>query len=206
VKPNLDQWLAQPAVQIAHRRESSASPDRLWAAAKSVRLADTRLLGRLVRWRIPGTRLETTFDELFRCPPFVVLHEEERVLLSGLVGRIWTLRRDYPKLSQPEEFRSWSRSGTARVLFANWVTETDSGQAVLASESRVDTAGAQGRIGLAAVRPLISTFQNLVGSDGIEAAVRIAEDRKAPTGLPGGRTAPSRGGAPGRGEGSTRPS
>jgi hypothetical protein len=135
------------------------------------------VLGRLVRWRIPGTRFATTFDELFRTPPFIVLHEEEGMLVSGMVGRIWTLRRDYPRLSGPEEFRSWSSRGTARVLFANWVSATDSGRAVLASESRVDTLGAQGRIGLGAVRPLISSFHHLVGSDGIEAAIRIAEDR-----------------------------
>ena len=202
MKLELDQWLAQPAVRIAHRRESSATPERLWEAARSVRLADTRLLGRLVRWRIPGTRLETTFDELFRSPPFIVLHEEENALLSGLVGRIWTLRRDYPRLSEPEEFRSWSRRGTAKVLFANWVTIDDSGHAVLSAETRVATVGAQGRLGLAAVRPLISSFQHLVGSDGIESALRIAEGRSTPA----RRAARGAGGAPGRDEGSTEPS
>jgi hypothetical protein len=210
VKPDLDQWLPKPAIRIAHARESDASADRLWAAASSVKLADTRLLGRLVRWRIPGTKLATTFDELFRSPPFLVLHEEETLLISGLVGRIWTLRRDYPKLSEAEEFRSWSRPGTARVLFANWVTASDdSGRAVLASESRVASVGVQGRVGLAAVRPLISTFQNLVGSDGIEAAVRLAEGRTTPgaekhTASQGAIAA--EGGAPGRDEGSAKPS
>ena len=52
------------------------------------------------------------------------------------------------------------------------------GQHAQRSETRVEAFGIQGRIGLAAVRPLISTFQNLVASDGIDAALRIAEDRK----------------------------
>lgn len=173
--PDLDDWLPDAPVRIAHQRESGASPERLWEAARAVRLADTRLLGRLVRWRIPGVKLGVTFDELFRNPPFVVLDEQEHALVAGLVGRIWTLRRDYPEISGPEQFRSWSSAGTARVVLANWAQASSSGRAVLASESRVTPVGRQGRIGLAAVRPLISAFHPLVASDGIEAAINLAE-------------------------------
>ena len=177
MKPDLDQWLPDPAVRITHRRQSSADPDRLWEAARSVKLTDTSRLGRLVRWRIPGLDATVSFDELFRNPPFVVLEEHETALVSGIVGRIWTLRRDYPELRTPEEFLEWSGRGTARVAFANWVDPIDGGGAALSSETRVQAIGTQGRIGLGAVRPVIRAFQNLVGSDGIEAAVRIAEHR-----------------------------
>ncbi len=54
MRPDLDDWLADPALRIAHRCEAEAGPAQLWEAARSVRLADTRVLGRLVRWRIPG--------------------------------------------------------------------------------------------------------------------------------------------------------
>jgi hypothetical protein len=176
--PDLDHWLARPSMRVAHRRESDAAPDRLWEAARAVRLADTRMLGRLVRWRIPWLAPDISFDELFRAPPFIVLAEDDgRDLLSGLVGRIWTLRRDYPLLEDPEEFREWSTGGTARVLFANWIEQTPSGRAALQSEVRVEAIGAQGRVGVAAVRPLVGAFGNLVGSEGIEAAVRLAERR-----------------------------
>jgi hypothetical protein len=176
--PNLDHWLPKPSIRVAHRRESDASPERLWEAARTVRLADARRLGRIVRWRIPGLAPDVSFDELFREPPFIVLEEDaEQALVSGLVGRIWTLRRDYPRLSDPEEFREWSTSGTARVVFANWVEQTSSGRAALQSEVRVEAIGAQGRVGLAAVRPLVAAFGNLIGSDGIETAVRLAEQR-----------------------------
>jgi hypothetical protein len=178
VRPDLDHWLPDASLRIRHRRESSASPERLWDAARSIRLADTSLLGRLVHWRIPGTSLDVSFDELFRSPPFIVLEDAGMALMSGIVGRIWTLRRDYPQLAEPEEFRDWSSRGTARVLFANWVEETDDGRAALTSESRVEPFGAQGRIGVRAVRPVVSAFHNLVGSDGIEAAVRVAEGRR----------------------------
>lgn len=171
----LDRWLSDPAVRVTHRRSSRASPERLWEAARSVQLDDTRMLGRVVRWRIPGTREGASFDELFREPPFVVLEDGREGLVSGLVGRIWTLRRDYPQLSGPDQYRAWSQSGTARVLFANWVEDGDGGGALLRSETRVEAFGPRGRIGLASVRPLIRAFQQLIWSDAMAAAVRRAE-------------------------------
>jgi hypothetical protein len=172
--PDLDQWLPDPAVRVIHRRQSSAPADRLWEAARELRLADTRLLGRLIRLRIPGVAAASSFGELFCNPPFTVLIQGDRSLVSGLVGRIWTLRRDYPDLS-PEEYRDWSEAGTAKVLYAHWVRPTDSGRSELRSETRVQAFGVQGRLGLASVRPLIRAFEQLVGTDALAAAVRSAE-------------------------------
>lgn len=165
-------------MRVAHRRETSAPPDRVWEAARAIRLSDARLLGRLVRWRIPDLASDLAFDELFRAPPFLVLAEEpERALVSGLVGRIWTLRRDYPRLEDPEQFRHWSTSGTARVVFANWIDSTNERRAAINAEVRVEAIGAQGRVGVAAVRPLVGAFGSLIGSDGIDLAVRRAEQQ-----------------------------
>ena len=175
IAPDLDAWLPDASLRVAHRRVSTAAPEVLWAAASEVRLADTGLLGRLIRWRIPDLAGDEAFDALFRKPPFLVLEEGERALVSGLVGRIWTLRRDYPKLNGPEAFRDWSQRGSARVLFATWVTADGDGSA-LHSEARVEALGVQGRIGVAAVRPLVNRFQGLVSSEGLRAAVRRAED------------------------------
>jgi len=138
------------------------------------------MLGRLVRWRIPGVPAQATFEDLFRHPPFIVLDDDKNALVSGLVGRIWTLRRDYPVLENLEEFRDWSKSGTAKVVFAHWVEAadgTDSEGSLLRSEARVKSYGSRGRIGLASVRPLISRFQQLVANDALAAAVRAAERR-----------------------------
>jgi hypothetical protein len=162
-------------LRVAHGRESKAPSEALWCAAREVRLSDTRTLGRLIRWRIPGVPAEASFDELFRNPPFHVLHEEPGALVSGLVGRIWTPRRDYPLLRDPDEFRAWATPGTARVLFASWVEPVGDGGSALRSEARVEAFGAQGRIGVAAVRPLVRGFHQLIGSEGIGAAVRRAE-------------------------------
>jgi hypothetical protein len=175
--PDLDKWLPNPALRVIHRRESSVSAAELWQAARDVRLADTTRLGRLVRWRIPGLARNEGYDDLFRQPPFLVLEEGEQALVSGLVGRIWTLRRDYPTLGSPQDFADWSRGGTARVAIANWAVERAGGGSVLTAEARVEPIGAQGRLGVAAVRPVVRAFQNLVGSDAINAAVRRAEGR-----------------------------
>jgi len=179
VSPDLDKWLPDPALRVVHRRESAASADELWEAARAVSLSDTAVLGRLVRWRIPGLPRNEGFDQLFRQPPFLVLEEGERMLVSGLVGRIWTLRRDYPELQSPDEFREWSQGGTARVVIANWVTDGDGngGRSALSVEARVEAIGTRGRLGVRAVRPVVRSFQHLVGSDGITAAVRRAEAR-----------------------------
>jgi hypothetical protein len=175
VKPDLDSWLERPVIRIHHRREANVDPEALWAAARSVRLADTRALGRLIRLRIPGVPLGITFDELFRAPPFTVLRVDDSTLLSGLVGRIWTIRRDYPSLSGPDEFRYWSARGTVRVLFATWVEPAGPGVSALVSETRVAAVDRRARLGLVAVRPLIAASQNLVASDGIDIAVARAD-------------------------------
>jgi hypothetical protein len=90
------------------------------------------------------------------------------------VGRIWTLRRDYPVLETPDEFLRFSDRGSARVAFAHWVQSTPDGS-ILSVEVRVQAIGAQGRLGVSAVRPLVRAFGGLVGSEGIGAAVRRAE-------------------------------
>jgi hypothetical protein len=175
VDPQLDEWISRPALRVAHRVESSATPEQLWSAARGVSLAETGLLGRLVRWRIPGLERDESYDALFREPPFVVLDEGERALVSGLVGRIWTLRRDYPELHGAEAFRAWSARGTARVVFAHWAVPLSAGSAALQIEVRVEPFGTQGRLGVAAVRPIVRRFQHLVASEGIRAAVARAE-------------------------------
>lgn len=175
MRPDLDEWLADPAIRVRHRRETAVGEARLWEAARTVRVEDTRVLGRLLRWRIPGIPASLPYDALFREPPFAVLHEDAGVLVSGLVGRIWTLRRDYPAIAGAQEFRAWSAAGTARVVFANWVEPTNSDGAALVSETRVRATDREGRLGVSAVRPLVSAFHALIGREALDVAVRRAE-------------------------------
>jgi hypothetical protein len=67
----LDRWLPEPVIRTHHRRASLVDPTRLWSAALTLSLSDTPLLGRLIRWRIPGTSADQSFAELFRTYPFI---------------------------------------------------------------------------------------------------------------------------------------
>jgi hypothetical protein len=184
VRPDLDHWLDRPIVRVRHSRETDVEPAALWAAAQAVRLSETRRLGRLLRLRIPGLPADMAYDELFHAPPFIVLCEDEHALLAGLVGRIWTLRRDYPTLAEPDEFRRWSTRGTVRVLFANWAEPVSAHVTALVSEVRVSADDRLAKLGLAAVRPLIVASHQLIGSEGLERAVRAT---RAPAPRPGAR-------------------
>jgi hypothetical protein len=171
----LDDWLGDPAVRTHHARSASAAPDALWRAARTVRLSDTRLLGRVVRWRLPGTPGDARFDDLFRSYPFVVLDEGEHHLVSGLAGRIWTLARDYPRIASPDEYASWDQSGTVRVLFGHGVVPGDDGRATLVSEARVQPVDRRGALRLRAVWAVVGQFERLIGAEPLPVAVRRAE-------------------------------
>ena len=168
---SLDAWLPSPAVCTRHVRRADADPDALWAAAQSVRVADTRLLGRLVRWRIPGVPDGQTFSELFSTYPFTVLDEGERHLISGLCGRIWTLHRDYPHLDGAEDFRAWDERGTVKVVFGHWVTDDSE----IVSEARVEPVDRRAAMRLRALWAVVGRFSGVIASEPLPVAVRRAE-------------------------------
>jgi hypothetical protein len=170
----LDAWLPDPHVRTYHRRRADAAPAALWGEAARIRLADTRRLGKLVSWRIPGVHASQTYHELFHGYPFTVLEETATGLISGLCGRIWTLARDYPRLDDAHAFAGWDERGTVRVAFAHWVTPADGG-AELHSEARVHAVDAQARLRLKAIWTVLGPFERLVGAEPLELAVRRAE-------------------------------
>jgi hypothetical protein len=172
----LDCWLASPTVRIHHERTAKADADSLWAAAGRVRLRDTRRLGRLVRWRIPGLDPRLTYHDLFRSYPFVVLEEDDRLLISGMAGRIWTLARDYPRLERPEDFETWDARATVRVIFGHWVRDTGGGAAELVSEAWVEPVDRVAAIRLRALWSVLGPFQRLVGVEPLTLAARAAEE------------------------------
>ncbi len=94
--------------------------------------------------------------------------------VSGLCGRIWTLRRDYPRLHGPEEFRSWDEPGTARVLFAHWAEATPAGSA-LVSEARVEAVDARARFALSVLWATVRGFERRIGGEALALAARRAQ-------------------------------
>jgi hypothetical protein len=176
VRPaELDDWLPDPAVRTRHRRASAAPPERLWREANAVRLADTRRLGRLVRWRIPGVLEDQTFGALLADYPFCQLGEGPEWSISGLCGRIWTIQRDYPRLDGPEAFRDWDEPGTVRVLFAHWVEPDGDGSAIV-SEARVAPTDRRAEVRLRSLWVVVGVFERLIGAEPLALAARRAED------------------------------
>ena len=173
----LDAWSASPAVRTIHRRSAAAGPEALWQQATGVRIDETRSLGRLVRWRIPGTEPGITYHDLFRTYPFCVLEEDRFLLITGLCGKIWTLTRDYPRLGGPREFTDWQEPGTVRVVFAHSVREAGDGRAELVSEARVEPVDGRAALRLRALWAVIGHFERLVGAEPLALAARRAEGR-----------------------------
>lgn len=166
-------------MRTLHRRPADADAERLWRAAQTVSLQDAPMLGRVVRWRIPGTAADLSFRELFRSYPFAVIAEGERWSASGLCGRLWTLRRDYPRISGLDEFLAWDEPGTARVLFAHWIEADDDGATALVSESRIKPVDRRASLRLRALWAAVGRFERQIGGEALKAAARRAEDGDA---------------------------
>ena len=173
----LDAWLGTPAVRTHHCRSAAAAPEALWERATEVRLDETRSLGRLVRWRIPGLAGDPTYHELFRAYPFCVLEEDRHLLVTGLCGRIWTLARDYPRLAGPAEFEGWDERATVRVILAHWVEPAADGRVALVSEARIQPVDRVAALRLRALWSVVGPFQRLVAAEPLEFAARAAERR-----------------------------
>jgi hypothetical protein len=176
--PPLDNWLADPQVRTLHRREATVEGPRLWRAARSVELGETRTLGRLVRWRIPGLPARLTYRELFSDYPFTLLEEGDDYSVSGLCGRIWTLRRDYPCLEGPEGFNTWDEPGTVRVLLAHWVEPLGDERSALISEARVEPTDRRASLRLRALWTVVGRFERLIGAEPLAAATKRARSEQ----------------------------
>jgi hypothetical protein len=173
--PDLDSWLPGPQVLTRHRRSAEADPDRLWHAAQAVRLRDAPTLGRAVRWRIPGTSPEISFRDLFRQYPFAVLAEGSRWSVSGMCGRIWTLRRDYPRIAGADQFLAWNEPGTVRVLLAHWIEPEGRGRSAVVSEARIKPVDRRAGLRLRALWAIVGHFERLIGGEVLRAAAQGTE-------------------------------
>ena len=172
---DLDAWLPDPQVRTRHRRSAHADADRLWHAAETVRLRDAPTLGRAVRWRIPGTPPDLSFRDLFRQYPFAVIAEGTRWSISGMCGRIWTLRRDYPRIEGAEDFLSWDQPGTVRVVLAHWIELDGPGRSALVSEARIKPVDRRAGFRLRALWALIGHFERLIGGEVLRLAAQRAD-------------------------------
>jgi hypothetical protein len=178
MSPSLDTWLPDRHVRLRYARTSSVAPDRLWEAANEVRLSDTGTMRRLIGWRLGrhAPSADTTYRELFRSGIFTLLEEGERFSVSGVAGRIWAPSGDYARFESGDEYREWSRPGTAKVALLTEVREHKRGSEIV-SESRVLVEGRRARLVFRGFWAVMSPFARYVGSEVLTAAVRRAETR-----------------------------
>ncbi len=177
---DLDAWLPDAEIVTRHRREARTGAKALWASARGLRLDHTGTIGRLIRWRIPGVAPDESFMGLLSQDPFTVLDEGELYSISGLCGRIWTVARDYPRLSGPEDFLAWSEPRTVRVLFAHWVSSGPDGQSTLHSEARVAAVDTLAAMRLRALWLAVGPFERLIGAEPLALAATRAQSEAGP--------------------------
>jgi hypothetical protein len=173
---DLDAWLPDAQITTCHSAAAAVDPATLWKAARDVRLDDTRTIGHLVRWRIPGVPAEQSFMGLLSEEPFTLLDQGPRHAISGLCGRIWTFARDYGQLAGPDDFLAWREPHTVRVLFAHWVTGDPGGAtSTLFSEARVGPTDRVAALRLRALWLAVGPFERLIGAEALALAAAQAE-------------------------------
>jgi hypothetical protein len=174
----LDNWLPDPHVRLRYARTAAVAPERLWQAANELRLADTRTMRRLIRWRLGrhAPAAATTYGDMFRSGIFTLLEEGERYSVSGAAGRIWAPSGDYARFESGDEYREWSKAGTAKVAFLVEVRDHERGSQIV-SESRVLVQGRRTRVVFRGFWAVIGPFSRYVGSEVLAAVVRRAEAR-----------------------------
>jgi hypothetical protein len=174
--PDLNEWLPEPQVRTRHRHSADVDADRLWDAAGTVLLSDAPVLGRAVRWRIPGTSSDVSFRNLFRRYPFAVIAEGSHWSVSGMCGRIWTLQRDYPQIEGADDFLAWQEPNTVRVLLAHWIEQEGPARSALVSESRIQPVDGRARLRMRALWALVGHFDSLIEGEALRRAAQRAEE------------------------------
>jgi hypothetical protein len=173
----LDRWLPDQTVRTLHRRRSTASPDALWDAARAAAIGDTLTLRPLIMLRLRGARptTRTTFEELFRTPPFVLLEEGERLSVSGLAGKLWTPAGDYASFDSGDAYVAHDAPATAKVALATTVVAHAGGGSEIVTESRVWCVDRSARWRFRPYWVLVGPLSRFIGIELLHATTRRAE-------------------------------
>jgi hypothetical protein len=185
----LDRWLPEFHARTLHTQRVPVAPDRLWHAAQTVRVRDTRTLRPIIALRFGpyAPSADTTFRELFRRPPFTVLEESTHSSVSGLAGRLWALGDTFAMLESPDEYAAFAKPGTAKVAVLNQVRPRGRGGSELVSETRVWCTDRSARVRFASLWAVVGPFSRFIPLDLLSAAARQARSAPPPRGRASGR-------------------
>lgn len=158
------------------------SPERLWEAAQTVRVSDTRTLQPLIALRFGryAPPADTTFRELFRRAPFTLLEESDHSSISGLAGRLWMLGDVFATLAGPDDYADFAEPGTAKVAVLNQVRPHGRSGSKIVSEARVWCTSRSARIRFAPFWAVVGPFSRFIRLDLLAAAERQARSTPLP--------------------------
>jgi hypothetical protein len=152
------------------------TPARLWQAARTVTVHETRTLRPIIAWRLGryAPPADTPMRAVLATHPFHLLAERGMVSVSGMGGKLWALGDTFVRFDDPAEFGAWAEPGFCKVVVRHEV-RADGGGSVIESEVRIwcTSRGAQVRF-----RPywaFIGPFSRFIGSELLSAATRRAE-------------------------------
>lgn len=171
----IDEFLPTFDVAERYRVNVSASPDKVYAAARRMDISDATLTRWLFRLRgIPASSKFTRED--FIKMRFVLLGEKpEDEILLGLVGRFWTASGGLRRVNV-EEYRRFSEPGYAKAAWNfHLVPQADNTTTILETETRVYCTDDTSRRKFRLYWTLIGAFSGLIRREILQSIKRSAE-------------------------------
>jgi hypothetical protein len=164
-----------------HARRSRATPERLWRAARTVPVRETRTLRPIINWRLGryAPAADVPMRTVLASHPFHLLAEAGRVSVSGLGGKLWAPGDTFVRFDTPEAFGAWAEPGFCKVVVRHEVREHGAGGSEIESDVRIWCTS---RGALLRFRPywaFIGPFSRFIGSELLSAATRRAERTSA---------------------------
>jgi hypothetical protein len=137
---------------------------------------DTRTLRPIISLRFGrhAPSPDTTFRDLFRQMPFVLLEEGERASISGMAGRLWSISAGFVELRSPDEFRSFDAPSTVKVVVATTVRDHPRG-AEIVSDVRMACSDRRARVHFRAFWTFMSPLSRFIELELLRTATRRAQ-------------------------------
>jgi hypothetical protein len=173
----LDDWLPDHHASTHHARRSAAAPERLWEAARTVQVRETRTLRPIIGWRMGryAPAGDASLNDVLARHPFVLLAEAGMVSVSGLAGRLWALGDTFVRFDGPEAFREWREAGHCKVAVRHEVVADGGGGSAILSDVRIWCTDRRAQLRFRPYWAFIGPFSHFVGSELLAAATRRAE-------------------------------
>jgi hypothetical protein len=172
----LDDWLPRHHARTHHARRSRATAERLWEAAQSVPVRETRTLRPIIAWRLGryAPAGDVPLRDVLASHPFHLLAEDGRVSVSGLAGKLWALGDTFVRFEGPEAFQSWEEPGYCKVAVRHEVHPDGPGSRI-ESEVRIWCTDRRTQLRFRPYWAFIGPFSRFIGSELLSAATRRAE-------------------------------